>query len=168
MNYQASVDTPFSNLGLRFDGDALTGIDFIARGIRIKPETEIAVRACAQIGDYCEGRLQRQGFKLRLRADGTEFQQRVWRALQAIPSGETRTYGEIAAKLGTSARAVGNACRRNPIPLIIPCHRVIAAAGTGGYGGETHGEWIRIKRWLLHHENSEISASIRQRAQSPH
>jgi methylated-DNA-[protein]-cysteine S-methyltransferase len=156
MSYQASVDTPFSNLGLCFDADVLTGIDFIARDIRIKPETGVADMAVAQIGDYCEGRLPRKGFKLRLRADGTEFQQRVWRVLQAIPYGETRTYGEIAAELGTSARAVGNACRRNPVPLIIPCHRVVAAAGTGGYGGETHGEWIRIKRWLLHHENSEF------------
>ena len=156
MNYQASVETPFSNLGLSFDDDVLTGIDFIARGVRIKPVTEAAGQACAQIGAYCDGRLPPQGFKLQLRADGTEFQQRVWRALRAIPSGQTRTYGELAASLGTSARAVGNACRRNPIPLIIPCHRVVAAAGTGGYGGETHGEWISIKRWLLHHENSEI------------
>jgi len=154
-DYKASVETPFSNLGLRFDADVLTGIEFIPDRTRIEAETEAAGRAVEQIGAYCDGRLS-DGFGIRLRADGTEFQQRVWRALQAIPWGETRTYGEIAAELGTSARAVGNACRRNPIPLVIPCHRVVAAAGTGGYGGETHGEWIKIKRWLLHHENSRF------------
>jgi len=156
MNYLASVETPFSNIGLRFDDDVLTGIEFIDKGTRVKAETETASRVCEQINAYCEGQLPDGDFGIRLRADGTEFQQRVWRALQAISYGETRTYGEIATELGTSARAVGNACRRNPIPLIIPCHRVVAAAGTGGYGGETHGEWIRIKRWLLHHENNEI------------
>lgn len=153
-SYQASVETPFSNLGLQFDGDVLTGIDFISNRTRVKPETEAAGRACEQINAYCAGRLSPRGFGIRLRADGTEFQQRVWRALRAIPYGATRTYGEIAAELGTSARAVGNACRRNPIPLVIPCHRVVAANGTGGFGGETHGEWIRMKRWLLRHEHA--------------
>lgn len=153
--YHASVETPFSNIGLQFDGDVLTGIDFIAAGTRVEPETSAAVRACERINEYCEGSLPRQGFGIRLQAHGTDFQQRVWRVLQAIPYGQTRTYGDIAAEIGTSARAVGNACRRNPIPLVIPCHRVVAANGTGGFGGETHGEWIRIKRWLLQHETNE-------------
>jgi methylated-DNA-[protein]-cysteine S-methyltransferase len=156
MNYQASVQTPFSNLGLRFEADVLTGIDFLNTDACVKAETEAADLAVEKISAYCDGRLPEHDFGIRLRANGTEFQQRVWRVLQAIPYGETRTYGEIAAELGTSPRAVGNACRRNPIPLIIPCHRVVAAVGTGGFGGETHGRWIRIKRWLLHHENSEF------------
>jgi len=87
-----------------------------------------------------------------LAANGTEFQKSVWRELCKIPFGETRTYGEIAKKLNSSARAVGNACRKNPIQIIVPCHRVISAKGLGGYAGETEGKQLNIKRWLLAHE----------------
>jgi len=87
-----------------------------------------------------------------LAADGTVFQKSVWRELRKIPPGETRTYGEVATKLNSSARAVGNACRKNPIQIIIPCHRVVSATGIGGYTGETAGKQLNIKRWLLAHE----------------
>ena len=83
---------------------------------------------------------------------GTLFQKSVWNELTKIPIGETRTYGEIANKLNSSARAVGNACRKNPIQIIVPCHRVISANGLGGYAGETSGRQLDIKRWLLNHE----------------
>jgi len=83
---------------------------------------------------------------------GTPYQQRVWLALQQIPVGEVRTYGELAAQLGSSARAVAQACRSNPLTILIPCHRVISATGLGGYMGQTEGEALEIKRWLLHHE----------------
>jgi methylated-DNA-[protein]-cysteine S-methyltransferase len=72
----------------------------------------------------------------------------------AIPPGRTRSYGDIAAELGSSARAVGNACRANPIPLFIPCHRVVAKHGLGGFGGQTRGRLPEIKAWLLRHEQS--------------
>lgn len=87
---------------------------------------------------------------------GTPFQKAVWSELSKIPLGEIRTYGEIAKKLNSSARAVGNACRKNPIQIIIPCHRVISAKGIGGYAGETDGKQIRIKHWLLSHEGVEV------------
>jgi methylated-DNA-[protein]-cysteine S-methyltransferase len=83
---------------------------------------------------------------------GTPFQRRVWQRLSAIPAGETLTYGALARELGTSARAVGGACRTNPIPLVIPCHRVVATNGLGGYSGERGGDWLAKKRWLLAHE----------------
>jgi methylated-DNA-[protein]-cysteine S-methyltransferase len=83
---------------------------------------------------------------------GTPFQHRVWQALQRIPPGETRRYGELARELGSSARAVANACRANPLPILIPCHRAVAASGPGGYMGEVDGPALEIKRWLLHHE----------------
>jgi len=83
---------------------------------------------------------------------GTHFQQRVWQALQRIPPGETRTYGELAKELGSCARAVAGACRANPLAILIPCHRVVAASGLGGYMGATSGPELEIKRWLLHHE----------------
>ncbi|MCK5647355.1 MAG: methylated-DNA--[protein]-cysteine S-methyltransferase [Gammaproteobacteria bacterium] len=89
---------------------------------------------------------------------GTPFQQRVWQALTEIPPGEVRTYGELAKELNSSARAVGNACRRNLFPLIVPCHRVVSAAGIGGYAGDTADtqkgqiNFLQIKQWLLAHE----------------
>lgn len=85
--------------------------------------------------------------------DGTVFQKSVWNELSKIPLGETCTYGDIAKKLHTSPRAVGNACRKNPIQVIVPCHRVVSAAGVGGYAGETKGKQIDIKNWLLNHES---------------
>lgn len=83
---------------------------------------------------------------------GTPFQRRVWQALQQIPPGETRSYGELAKQLGSSARAVAGACRANPVPILIPCHRVVSASGSGGYMGQLDGPALEIKRWLLHHE----------------
>ena len=87
-----------------------------------------------------------------LAPQGTLFQKSVWHELGKIPVGETRTYGEIAHKLNSSARAVGNACRRNPVQIIVPCHRVVSAKSLGGYAGETQGRQLDIKRWLLNHE----------------
>ena len=92
----------------------------------------------------------------------TAFQQKVWRALMQIPYAEVKTYGALAAELGSSARAVGNACRNNPFPLVIPCHRVVSASGIGGYAGDTlqqqkgEIEFMQIKQWLLAHEQNAI------------
>ncbi|KAG9389993.1 6-O-methylguanine DNA methyltransferase DNA binding domain [Carpediemonas membranifera] len=87
--------------------------------------------ASTQLGEYFSGK--REVFDLKFNPSGTEHQRRVWEAMQGIKLGQTMTYGEIAAQLGSSARAVGAACGRNPIPLMIPCHRVVGAAGLGGY-----------------------------------
>jgi len=87
---------------------------------------------------------------------GTKFQKSVWKELCKIPLGETRTYGEIAKILNSSARAVGNACRKNPIAIIIPCHRVVSATGIGGYAGKIEGKQLNIKRWLLKHEGVNL------------
>ncbi|KAA6186252.1 methylated-DNA--[protein]-cysteine S-methyltransferase [Thiohalocapsa marina] len=83
---------------------------------------------------------------------GTRFQQRVWQAISAIPAGSTRTYGELALELGTSARAVGGACRANPWPLLVPCHRVVSGHGLGGFAGAVSGRLTVVKAWLLAHE----------------
>ncbi|MFK5915515.1 MAG: methylated-DNA--[protein]-cysteine S-methyltransferase [Woeseiaceae bacterium] len=83
---------------------------------------------------------------------GTQFQKKVWAELLNIPLGETRTYGEIAKQLNSSAQAVGNACRANPVQIVVPCHRVISAKGIGGYAGATDGKKLAIKKWLLEHE----------------
>ncbi|HEC58396.1 hypothetical protein LCGC14_0571830 [marine sediment metagenome] len=83
---------------------------------------------------------------------GTVFQKKVWQHLQSIPSGETQTYSEIAQILDTSARAIGNACRKNPFAIVIPCHRVVSKLGFGGYFGKKEGYEIDLKQWLLDHE----------------
>jgi methylated-DNA-[protein]-cysteine S-methyltransferase len=95
-------------------------------------------------------------FDLPLNPHGTGFQQSVWQYLRSIPAGEVCSYGEVAADLNSSPRAVGNACRRNPLPLVVPCHRVVSAAGIGGFAGHTVGTQIDIKKQLLAHEGVEI------------
>jgi len=92
-------------------------------------------------------------FAVPLAIQGTHFQQKVWQALCHIPLGQTHTYGELAKELNTSPRALANACRCNPFPLIIPCHRIVAKTGLGGYAGQTSGTMTEIKRALLQHEN---------------
>lgn len=103
-----------------------------------------------EVGEYFEG--ERRAFAVPLAPQGTDFQRRVWTALQAIGWGETRSYGQLAEALGSAgaARAVGQANGRNPIAVLIPCHRVVAAGGRlGGYSGGT-----AVKQWLLSHERA--------------
>jgi methylated-DNA-[protein]-cysteine S-methyltransferase len=108
-----------------------------------------------QIQDYFDG--TRASFDLPLAPHGTAFQRRVWDALRAIPCGASRSYGDLARQLGSSARAVGQANGNNPIPILIPCHRVVAALGAlGGYSG---GEGPTTKLWLLEHERRMASTS---------
>ena len=103
--------------------------------------------AKSQLNDYFDG--LRKNFDLPLEPPGTKFQQRVWSMMEQIPYGKTITYGKIAKALGSSARAVGMACGANPIPVIIPCHRVVAANDMGGYSGDGG---VETKRALLHLE----------------
>ncbi len=96
-------------------------------------------------------------FELPLAPPATPFQGRLRRCLRAIPSGQTRTYGVLAAILASSPRAVGQGCRANPLPLVVPCHRVVAARATGGYAGHRRGRLAAIKRWLLRHEGVDLT-----------
>jgi methylated-DNA-[protein]-cysteine S-methyltransferase len=92
---------------------------------------------------------------LPLRPSGTAFQRRVWGQIAAIPSHQTRTYGEVAKALHNAPRAVGQACGANPFPLVIPCHRVIATGGgLGGFARHGGGFLLDVKRWLLAHEST--------------
>jgi methylated-DNA-[protein]-cysteine S-methyltransferase len=84
--------------------------------------------------------------------EGTPLQRAVWDAMCAIPRGKTRTYGDIARELGAEAREIGQACGDNRLPIVIPCHRVVAANGLGGFAHATSGYLIEVKRWLLAHE----------------
>ncbi|TDR78326.1 methylated-DNA--[protein]-cysteine S-methyltransferase [Paludibacterium purpuratum] len=91
-------------------------------------------------------------FSLPLRMNGSEFQRRVWQRIACIPCGQTETYGDLARDLGSVARAVGGACGRNPLPIIVPCHRVVATSGLGGFNQSTGRQTVGIKEWLLAHE----------------
>jgi methylated-DNA-[protein]-cysteine S-methyltransferase len=108
-------------------------------------ETPLLLKARDQLEEYFDGR--RQAFDLPLGPFGTAFQKRVWQALAAIPFGSIRTYGALAAELGTAARALGGACGRNPIPILIPCHRVLAT--NGGLGGYSGMDGVETKQFLL-------------------
>jgi len=148
--YAAVIASPIGRLGISAR-DALTSIDFVSTKTPLQaPRTPLARIVCAQLKAYFAD--PRTRFTLPLAAYGTEFQQRAWRALQRIPSGAARTYGELARTLKSAPRPVGGACRANPIPIVVPCHRVIAANGPGGFMGATRGRAMDIKRWLLEHE----------------
>jgi methylated-DNA-[protein]-cysteine S-methyltransferase len=110
-------------------------------------ETALLRRAARQLDAYFAGRLRR--FDLPLAPEGTAFQRRVWHAMEDIAYGRTASYGALARRLGSSARAVGRACGANPIPVVIPCHRVVAEASLGGYSG---GAGLATKESLLAHE----------------
>lgn len=155
--YDACVKTPFANLGLCFQGKYLVGIDFIEKIESGVAQTAEAGSTREQIDRYCQEQIPRLNFDIKLKTMGTVFQQKVWKALQQIPAGEVVTYGELAKQLKTSARAVGNACRRNPIPVVIPCHRVVSSSGIGGFAGSTKGRLLDIKKWLLNHEGVQFS-----------
>ena len=150
--YEASIKTPFAHLGISCIDNRLAAIDFIDTAKEIGPVAGTAVYVCEQIRQYLDNPGAKYRFHISCLLQGTPFQQKVWRELENIPPGKVVSYGELAKKLGTSARAVGNACRNNPIPVVIPCHRVVSKTGIGGYAGDTGGELLRIKSWLLQYE----------------
>lgn len=150
--FDAVLKTPFGAIGVRTEGDAVTAIRFLPPGTpAFKPQTALAERACAQLAAYLAD--PKAGFDLPLKAAGTAFQRSVWQAIAAIPPGRTLTYGEIAKRLKSAPRAVGQACGRNPYPVAVPCHRVVATdGGLGGFANARGGYLLDTKRWLLEHE----------------
>lgn len=155
LKFDAIIETPFAYLGLQFQIDVLIGVEYLGSGFKLDmPERPEILKVVDQLHSYFSNPAHR--FDLKIHAKGTDFQQRVWREMCQIPAGQVKTYGEVAAILSTSPRAVGNACRENPIPLIIPCHRIVSAAGMGGFAGTTSGYFTDIKRQLLRHEGLEF------------
>ena len=150
-HYDVVMDTPPGRLGIRLQDRQVIAVDYLTRRTPLRPAASpFASRVARELRSWLQDAAT--PLELPVLLAGTEFQRRVWTALQSIPQGEARTYGELAGQLGSGARAVGNACRRNPVPIIVPCHRVVAAGGVGGYGGRTGGAVLERKRWLLRHE----------------
>ena len=151
------VQSPVGQLRLESNGEALTGLFFeghIRDSGPVAPAGTDAILGLAtrQIQEYFEAK--RKAFDLPLAPEGTDFQKRVWQELQRIPFGDTISYGELARRMGdvNAVRAVASANGRNPISIIVPCHRVIAADGSPhGYGGG-----IERKVWLLGHEQPRL------------
>jgi len=148
------IDSPIGRLTVAAGPEALHAIEFASnrhpqdRAGWIGAETSLLAQAALQLREYFEG--GRRSFELPLAPQGTDFQRAAWQALAEIPYGETRSYAQQAAALGkpSATRAVGAANGRNPLPIVLPCHRVIGANGAlTGFGGG-----IEVKRWLLAHE----------------
>jgi len=163
--FDAIFDTPLPSckIGARCNQQGITCLRFLPGQAAAHapppehPQHTMLEQLNTQLLDY----LNKPGvlFSLPLAATGTAFQHRVWHVIAAIPYGETRSYGQLAQQLGSSARAIGGACRANPLPLLVPCHRVIAADGrNGGFLGQTaaNKSAASIKQWLLHHEARSI------------
>lgn len=136
------TESPIGRLTLDQEGEAIVAIRWADEPAG--NGSPLLVEAARQLAAYFDGRLCR--FDLPLAAAGTDFDRLVWAAMRAIPYGETRTYGDLAHATDSGPRAIGRACGRNPIPIIVPCHRVLARGGLGGYSG---GAGLATKQWLL-------------------
>jgi methylated-DNA-[protein]-cysteine S-methyltransferase len=143
---QLSLHSPVGDITVFEEDGAIVSLDW--GWVEQQVCSPILDRAREQIDAYCDGELT--SFDLPLAPAGTAYRRAVWQALCDIPYGETRSYLDVARKAGGSARSVGQANGRNPIPLIIPCHRVVATTHIGGYSG---GDGLPTKRWLLALEN---------------
>jgi len=145
------VDSPIGPLGLVASDEGLRAVLFHSQGLRAEGRSPVLAEAAAQLDAYFAGELVT--FELPLELHGTEFQRRCWLALASIPYGQTVSYGEQARRLGLggyAARAVGAANGQNPLPIVLPCHRVIGADGSlTGFGGG-----LETKRFLLEHEGA--------------
>jgi len=140
------VASPVGRLALEADGEALTGVRWASDGERSRDKPSPLIKeASRQLERYFAGTLR--AFDLPLASGGTDFQKSVWKMMREIPYGETATYGGMAMALGSGPRAAGMACGRNPIPIIVPCHRVLGSGGKeGGFSG---GQGLPTKRKLL-------------------
>jgi len=146
---QISMHSPVGDLTISVEDDIIVALDW--GWARDQTKTNLLNGAKTQLERYFDGALE--AFELPLAPAGTEFQRRVWTLMQQIPYGDTMTYGAMSDALNSSARAVGMACGANPIPIIIPCHRVLSATGMGGYSGdggvETKVSLLRLEKVLL-------------------
>jgi methylated-DNA-[protein]-cysteine S-methyltransferase len=154
--YDVTVDFPRMKVAVATRDGHVVEIRYLPlSGERIAPTNALAARAAKQLEAYLADPDFR--FDLPLKVEGTPFQRKLWSALCEIPRGKTMTYGELAKRLGAGDdyemnRAVGQACGDNRLPVVIPCHRVVAADGIGGFAHSTGGYLVEAKRWLLAHE----------------
>lgn len=156
---QVSLHSPVGDISISEDGGQIVAVDW-GWG-RDQEKSPLLKETLKQLNAYFDGKLT--DFDLPLAPHGTDFQKRVWREMLKIPAGSVRTYGQLAAKLKSGAQAVGTACGKNPIPIIIPCHRVVGTGNLGGYSGgdgwATPDDGLATKVALLRLENADIVAT---------
>ena len=153
--FSAIIEAPFGAIGVRTTTDAVAELVYLPPSFDEKEATDtLAERAMRQVATYLEQ--PDFQFDLPLAPVGTAFQQKVWKVIAAIPRGNVLTYGEVAKLILSAPRAVGQACGANWFPLVIPCHRVTAAGGLGGFShhDDETGFHLNVKRWLLKHEGA--------------
>ena len=149
---QAVIDSPLGAIRIEARDGAITRLRWTRDPVDTAPPApgSLLEMAAEQLAEYFAG--ERDDFDLPVSPAGTDFQRAVWDAMVAIPKGGYRTYGDVAGELGASARSVGTACGANPIPVLIPCHRILAAGGKlGGFSAEGG---VEDKVWLLRHEGA--------------
>jgi methylated-DNA-[protein]-cysteine S-methyltransferase len=149
---QAIIESPLGAIRIEAQDGAITRLRWTRDPVDSNPPApgSLLARAAEQLAEYFDG--ERDDFDLPVSPAGTDFQRAVWDAMVAIPKGGYRTYGDVAGELNASARSVGTACGANPIPVIIPCHRILAAGGKlGGFSAEGG---VEDKVWLLRHEGA--------------
>ena len=150
--FQAKIEAPFAVIAVREVNEVLTDIEYLPRGAApLKPQTRFAREVCRQLRAYLHD--PAFVFDLPFQVSGTAFQKKVWMRVRAIPAGRVLSYTEVARETRSAPRPVGGACGANRIPILIPCHRVVASRGIGGFMHARSGSPIAIKRWLLNHEN---------------
>lgn len=150
------IDSPVGLVSIKGNTDGIYSVLFSAKGIISSEIPESLTAYKKQLEEYFSG--SRENFSLKLNISGTPFQIKVWKELQRIPYDTVITYSDLARRIGNAKayRAVGNAVGANPLPIIIPCHRVVACNGIGGYSGE-----LEIKQWLLLHEQKHLKKNTK-------
>jgi methylated-DNA-[protein]-cysteine S-methyltransferase len=149
--YDVVIDFPKFKVGVKTRDERVVEIRYLPSSSSVvDAKNPLAERAAKQLERYRDN--PDATFDLPLLIEGSGLQRGVWDAMCTIPRGRTRTYGDLARELGADARAIGQACGDNRLPIVIPCHRVVAADGIGGFGHATGGYLLEAKRWLLMHE----------------
>ena len=157
--YDAILDFAPCRIGVHFIGEALTQLDYLPPTTPLTRDPDQRAKHLAnELSHYTQH--PEHVFDLLFIPQGTPFQLRIWHALLAIPAGRPVSYGALAIQLNTAPRAIGQACGANPLPLVIPCHRVIAANGLGGFMHAASGAPLDIKAWLLRHERGELDSGV--------
>ncbi len=160
MRWDAVIEFPVMKVGVKTRNDRVVQICYLPSSTgAIAPRNPLAERAACQLERYRADADAK--FDLPLLIAGSPLQRAVWQAMCMIPRGQTRTYGDLARQLGAEARAIGQACGDNRLPIVIPCHRVVAAGGIGGFAHATDGFLIEAKRWLLRHETNPDEFELR-------
>lgn len=158
--FSAIVAAPFGGIGIRTDAGRVAELVYLPPHFGEKAAVDAtAALAAQQVDRYLHD--ADFAFDLPLAEVGSAYQQRVWAAISSIPRGSVRTYGQVASAIASAPRAVGQACGANWFPLVIPCHRVTAAGGLGGFSNhdDENGFHLSVKRWLLTHEGAALAGT---------